>query len=105
MYIFFYFFYFAEIYRTKYVPLSSRYYPAMTEEQRIKELRQRLNYYNYRYYIENDPAVSDYEFDTLLRELQDLEATHPEMADPNSPTARVGSDVTNEFRRDRKSVV
>ena len=98
MYIFFYFFYFAEIYRTKYVPLSSRYYPAMTEEQRIKELRQRLNYYNYRYYIENDPAVSDYEFDTLLRELQDLEATHPEMADPNSPTARVGSDVTNEFR-------
>ena len=70
----------------------------MTEEQRIKELRQRLNYYNYRYYIENDPAVSDYEFDTLLRELQDLEAAHPEMADPNSPTARVGSDVTNEFR-------
>lgn len=70
----------------------------MTEEQRIKELRQRLNYYNYRYYIETDPVVSDFEFDTMLRELQDLEAAHPELADPNSPTARVGSDVTNEFR-------
>lgn len=70
----------------------------MTEEQRIKELRQRLNYCNYRYYIETDPVVSDFEFDTMLRELQDLEAAHPELADPNSPTARVGSDVTNEFR-------
>ena len=69
----------------------------MTEEQRIKELRQRLNYCNYRYYIETDPVVSDFEFDTMLRELQDLEAAHPELADPNSPTARVGSDVTNEF--------
>ncbi len=75
-----------------------RYYPVMTEEQRIKELRQRLNYCNYRYYIENDPVVSDFEFDTMLRELQDLEAAHPELADPNSPTVRVGSDVTNEFR-------
>ncbi len=70
----------------------------MTEEQRIKDLRQRLNYCNYRYYIETDPVVSDFEFDTMLRELQDLEAAHPELADPNSPTARVGSDVTNEFR-------
>ena len=70
----------------------------MTEEQRIKELRAHLNYCNYCYYIENAPIVSDFEFDTMLRELQELEAAHPEMADPNSPTARVGSDVTNEFR-------
>ena len=76
-----------------------RYYPVMTEEQRIKELRQRLNYCNYRYYIENDPVVSDFEFDTMLRELQDLEAAHPELADPNSPTVRVGSDVSAEFRQ------
>lgn len=68
------------------------------EQQRIKELRAHLNYCNYCYYIETAPIISDYEFDTLLRELQDLEAAHPEMADPNSPTARVGSDVTNEFR-------
>lgn len=104
MYIFFYFFYFASVNRTNYVTLTGRYKPVMTEErriteeQRIKELRAHLNYCNYRYYIETAPIISDYEFDTLLRELQDLEAAHPEMADPNSPTARVGSDVTNEFR-------
>ena len=61
------------------------------------ELRQQLNQYNYQYYVENSPQVSDFEYDTLLRELQDLEAQHPEFADPNSPTQRVGSDLTNEF--------
>ncbi len=70
----------------------------MTALQRIISLRERLNYYNYKYYIENDPAISDFEFDALMRELQDLEAEHPEHADPNSPTVRVGSDITNEFR-------
>ena len=70
----------------------------MTARQRIIFLRERLNYYNYKYYIETDPVVSDFEFDTLMRELQDLEAEHPEYADPNSPTVRVGSDITNEFR-------
>ncbi len=70
----------------------------MTARQRIIFLRERLNYYNYKYYIETAPVVSDFEFDTLLRELQDLEAEHPEYADPNSPTVRVGSDITNEFR-------
>ncbi len=70
----------------------------MTARQRIIFLRERLNYYNYKYYIETAPVVSDFEFDALLRELQDLEAEHPEYADPNSPTVRVGSDITNEFR-------
>ncbi len=70
----------------------------MTARQRIIFLRERLNYYNYKYYIETDPVVSDFEFDALMRELQDLEAEHPEYADPNSPTVRVGSDITNEFR-------
>ena len=70
----------------------------MTARQRIIFLRERLNYYNYKYYIETDPVVSDFEFDVLMRELQDLEAEHPEYADPNSPTVRVGSDITNEFR-------
>ena len=67
----------------------------MSAEHRIKELRQKLNYFNHKYYVEATPVVSDYEFDTMLRELQDLEALHPEMADPNSPTMRVGSDLTN----------
>ncbi|MBR7115066.1 MAG: NAD-dependent DNA ligase LigA [Alistipes sp.] len=70
----------------------------MSAEHRIKELRQKLNYFNHKYYVEAATVVSDYEFDTMLRELQDLEALHPEMADPNSPTMRVGSDLTNKFR-------
>ncbi len=70
----------------------------MTARQRISFLREHLNYCNHKYYIENAPVISDFEFDTLLRELQDLEAADPEFADPNSPTVRVGSDITNEFR-------
>ena len=70
----------------------------MSVEQKISELRQRLNYLNHMYYVEAKPVATDYEFDTLLRELQDLEALHPEFADPNSPTMRVGSDLTNKFQ-------
>ena len=70
----------------------------MTIEQQINELRQRLNLYNYKYYVENAPVVSDFEFDALLRQLQDLEQANPQFADPNSPTARVGSDLTSEFQ-------
>ena len=70
----------------------------MSAEIRIKELREKLNYLNHQYYIEAKPIVSDYEFDTLMRELQDLEALHPEFDDPNSPTRRVGSDLTNAFK-------
>ena len=70
----------------------------MTIEQQINELRRTLNLYNHKYYVENNPIVSDFEFDTLLRQLQDLEQANPQFADPNSPTARVGSDLTSEFR-------
>ncbi|MBP3290349.1 MAG: NAD-dependent DNA ligase LigA [Alistipes sp.] len=70
----------------------------MTIEQQIIDLRRTLNEYNHKYYVENAPVVSDFEFDTLLRELQDLEAKHPEFYDPNSPTMRVGSDISNEFQ-------
>lgn len=70
----------------------------MSAEIRIKELREKLNYLNHQYYVEAKPIVSDYEFDTLMRELQDLEALHPEFDDPNSPTRRVGSDLTNAFK-------
>lgn len=65
--------------------------------QRIQELRDKLNDYNYRYYILNAPEISDFEYDRLLRELHDLEAQYPEFADPNSPTNRVGSDLSGEF--------
>ena len=66
--------------------------------ERIRELRTQLNDHNRKYYVENAPEISDFEFDRLLRELQELEAAHPEYADPNSPTVRVGSDITSEFR-------
>ena len=65
--------------------------------KRIEELRRQLEYHNHKYYVENDPAISDYEFDALMRELAELERAHPEYADPDSPTVRVGSDITAEF--------
>ena len=67
-------------------------------KERIETLRRTLEYHNFRYYVENNPVISDYEFDLLMRELQDLEQAHPEFDDPNSPTHRVGSDLTSEFR-------
>ena len=64
---------------------------------RMRELERVLEHHSYKYYIENNPEISDKEFDELLAELQRLEAAHPEEADPNSPTKRVGSDLTSEF--------
>ena len=64
---------------------------------RIEQLRKELSLYNHKYYVEATPVVSDYEYDCLLRELQELEAAHPECYDPNSPTMRVGSDLTSGF--------
>ena len=66
--------------------------------EHILDLRRQLNEHNRKYYVDNAPDISDFEFDRLMRELQDLEAAHPEYADPNSPTMRVGSDITAEFR-------
>ena len=71
----------------------------MDEKQRIEQLRRELHEHNYRYYVQNQPSISDYDFDQLMHELQQLEARHPEMADPNSPTQRVGSDLQSEFRQ------
>ena len=71
----------------------------MNEKERIIELRDELHAHNHRYYVENAPAISDEEFDALMRELQDLEARHPEMHDDNSPTQRVGSDLSSEFQQ------
>ena len=71
----------------------------MDERQRIEQLRKELHEHNYRYYVLNAPVIGDEEFDMLMHELQDLEARHPEMADANSPTQRVGSDISTEFRQ------
>ena len=71
----------------------------MDEKQRISELRQQLHEHNYKYYVLNAPTISDQAFDFMMHELQDLEAKHPEMDDPNSPTKRVGSDLNSEFKQ------
>ena len=70
----------------------------MNEENRIIQLRNELHSHNHNYYVLNRPTITDQEFDSLLRELQELEAKHPELSDPNSPTQRVGSDLSNEFQ-------
>lgn len=70
----------------------------MNESERIAYLRAALHHHNHLYYIENKPEISDIEFDHLMHELQQLEEKHPELHDPNSPTARVGSDLSNEFQ-------
>ncbi|MBR5084039.1 MAG: NAD-dependent DNA ligase LigA [Prevotella sp.] len=69
----------------------------MTEKERILQLRRELHEHNHRYYVLNQPTISDQDFDYMMHELQDLEARHPELADPNSPTQRVGSDLNQEF--------
>lgn len=67
------------------------------EIERIYKLREELHTHNYNYYVLNSPVISDIEFDHLMRELQDLEAKYPETYDENSPTMRVGSDISKEF--------
>ena len=66
-------------------------------QQRISFLTDELNRHNHLYYVESNPVISDFEFDQLLRELQDLEAQFPELASPLSPTKRVGGDITKKF--------
>ena len=68
-------------------------------KERIYELRELLNRYNYEYYVLENPTVSDYEFDSLLRELINLEEKYPECFDPNSPTQRVGGQVVDAFEK------
>ena len=69
----------------------------MTPQERIVQLRSELHHHNHCYYVLNAPEISDYDFDQLMRELQDLEAQYPEFYDATSPTMRVGSDITSEF--------
>lgn len=71
----------------------------MNEGQRIIELRELLHKYNNLYYVQNAPVISDIEFDQLMHELISLEDRHPEMYDPNSPTQRVGSDISKGFEQ------
>lgn len=71
----------------------------MNDKERIEELRRLLHEHNRRYYIQNDPIISDQEFDALMNELQTLEQRRPELYDANSPTQRVGSDLNGNFEQ------
>ena len=64
---------------------------------RVADLRKELEKHNHLYYVLSQPVISDYDYDMMLRELEKLEREHPEFADPNSPTQRVGSDINVEF--------
>jgi DNA ligase (NAD+) len=68
------------------------------EQERIISLTKVLNQHNYNYYVLNNPTISDFEFDKMLEELTDLEKRFPEFRQPDSPTMRVGSDISNEFK-------
>ncbi|MBQ3980901.1 MAG: DNA ligase (NAD(+)) LigA, partial [Treponema sp.] len=62
-----------------------------------EELRSQILYHNNRYYNEDSPEISDYEYDMLLRELEQIESEHPELITPDSPTQRVGGDAAEKF--------
>lgn len=87
------------IFRPLVLPLSKNIFSQlhMTPQERIIQLRSELHRHNHCYYVLNAPEISDYDFDMLMRELQELEAAHPEMYDSTSPTQRVGSDLAHEF--------
>ena len=70
-------------------------------ERRAEELRSLLNEANYRYYVLDDPELSDAEYDRLLRELKEIEAAHPELVRPDSPTLRVGAEPSEQFEKVR----
>ncbi len=68
-------------------------------EHRIETLRRKIEYHNFRYYIEDNPEISDLDFDRLMKELQELEAQHPDLVTPDSPTQRVGGRPIEGFRQ------
>jgi len=68
-----------------------------TITEKLKRLRNELRDHNYNYYVLDNPKISDYEFDTKLKALQELEEQNPEFFDANSPTQRVGGEVTKNF--------
>jgi len=68
-------------------------------KSKIESLRRELEQHNYNYYVLSNPTISDFDFDAKLKQLQELEAAHPEFYDPNSPTQRVGSDIASGFEQ------
>ncbi|HVQ32884.1 MAG TPA: NAD-dependent DNA ligase LigA, partial [Lysobacter sp.] len=78
--------------------------PMPLPAKRVVELRRQLDDANHRYYMLDDPAIPDADYDRLMRELEALEAAHPELRDPNSPTVRVGNAPSGKFAEVRHAV-
>ena len=76
----------------------------MDYKTEMKELRDTLNAHGYRYYVLDAPTISDYEYDHMLRRLEDLEREHPEEVTPDSPTQRVGGPALSQFEQVRHDV-
>ena len=76
-----------------------------TVQKRVQELRSLLNYHSKRYYEEDAPEIEDYEYDQMLRELEELEQEHPELITPDSPPRRVGGRADSQFTRVTHTVV
>ena len=66
-------------------------------KKRIQKIRKEINFHNFKYYVENSPVISDYEFDQLLKELENLEEKFPDLVTPDSPTQRVGGEPIGGF--------
>lgn len=81
-----------------------RQLPLEQLRQRYEELKREIHYHNYRYYVLNDPVISDYEYDQLMQELHLIEELHPEWVTPDSPTQRVGAPPAEGFRKVRHPV-
>ena len=69
----------------------------MTPVEHIEQIRREIRAHDHRYYVLADPIISDYDYDMLMKELQDLEAAHPHLATPDSPTQRVGGTPLSSF--------
>ena len=76
----------------------------MNPAARAEELRRRIDEANYRYHVLDEPAIADVEYDKMMRELQDIEAAHPELATPDSPTQRVGAPPLGSFAQVRHEI-
>ena len=66
-------------------------------KKRAEELRETLNYHSYKYYVEDSPEIEDFEYDAMLRELENIEEKYPDLSAPDSPTRRVGGKADGQF--------
>ncbi|MEM1326731.1 MAG: NAD-dependent DNA ligase LigA [Bacteroidota bacterium] len=83
--------------KNNYLSISKTFLQTPATAEQIEQLRDALRFHEHRYYVQNDPLVSDFEYDQLYKQLEALEAAQPELVTPDSPTQRVGSDITSDF--------